>query len=218
MSDNIYMKLHRIKKKTRGKIASTGVNRYNGGKYATLEDIIAVIGPACDEEKCDTLFFPTETGMIMNFIDLEDPSQLIEFKIPWVEIESMGGKTGLIQGTGAYITYSRRYLYYVAFDICEADLIDQAPTKEKSNHNNSTFSNKPNTSKTTTTIKKDEVQEVKMKPDLKMGERMYNDILSKNNFRGNKESPEDVYDFARKTGKYTPLGMYSLKCYMEGAL
>lgn len=215
MADNIYMKLHRIKKKTRGKFSSSGVNKYNGGKYVTLEDVIKVIGPACDDENCDTLFFPTETGMIMNFIDLENPNEFIEFKIPWVEIESMGGKTGLIQGTGAYITYSRRYLYYVAFDICETDLIDEAPTsKVKQNKSNLGYESKP----AKNNVKKEGIQEVKMKPDLKMGEKVYNNILSKKNFRGNKESPEDIYAFAKTNGKYTTKAMYSLKCYMEEAL
>lgn len=222
---NLLCKLQNVKKATRGKIKPSGENKFNRTKYPTLDDIIPVIGPACDKEKIGTLFFPKEDGMILNIVDLEKPEDLLEFRIPWKEVESMGGKSGHIQGLGSYITYSRRYLYYLAFDICVVDDIEEKNNLNSTNDRVDALNNFVETenvkkinvrSKEPKNAKK-RINEVTQqhKIDLSDGEKIYNKIISSDDFTGDKDNLKDVYSVAQSDKSITAIGLTNLVHYME---
>jgi hypothetical protein len=101
-------------------------------KYFELQDIVPVALPIF--QKVGLL--PVTTFMndmaMMTIINVDDPTDCINFTSPMREIEPIistktGGEvTNAIQRLGSVETYQRRYLYMVALDIVESDGIEAA--------------------------------------------------------------------------------------------
>lgn len=124
-------------------IKKTGVNRHLEFKYFELQDIVpaaTVIG-----YEIGLLFVTTFDAEVaqMTVVNVHNPDEIILFRSPMKEIESIessrtGGKlTNAIQNLGSAETYQRRYLYMTALDIVESDTFDadvgepEAPNPEK---------------------------------------------------------------------------------------
>ncbi len=112
-------------------VKKTGINRHLEFKYFELEDIVPAITKISQE--LGLLFitsFSNEYAKLV-VINTDKPEEQIEFTSPMKDIDSIeskaGGKiTNAIQNLGSVETYQRRYLYFMALDIVEADEFDKS--------------------------------------------------------------------------------------------
>ena len=111
-------------------VKKSGKNMKMSYKYFELQDIVPVATPIF--QKVGLL--PVTTFMndmaMMTIINVDNPSDCINFTSPMREIEPIisaktGGEvTNAIQRLGSVETYQRRYLYMIALDIVESDSIE----------------------------------------------------------------------------------------------
>ena len=124
---NIYEKLQaaRIKIAASG-IQKSGKNEFAKYKYYGLGDFLPQIMEACNELKITPIISTDSEGrkFVLELINSESPEEVIRFSIPIVQAQLKGVQP--IQNLGAVITYSRRYLYMLAFEIIETDVIEES--------------------------------------------------------------------------------------------
>ena len=121
---NIYEKLQAARIKiAAGGIQKSGKNEFAKYKYYGLGDFLPQIMEACDELKITPIISTDSEGrkFVLELINSESPEEVIRFSIPIVQAQLKGVQP--IQNLGAVITYSRRYLYMLAFEIIETDVI-----------------------------------------------------------------------------------------------
>lgn len=141
MSDQKLSVQHRLAKVrvalNKIKIKKSGKNEFAKYSYYELSDFL----PTVTELLLDngliavTSFVPhgPEPYCSMKIVDLEDSTKFVEFLSPLVN-EAMSKKSSAteIQNLGAIHTYMRRYMYVLAMEISEADMVEAttgAPTK-----------------------------------------------------------------------------------------
>jgi len=125
---DIYQKLLKMKiELANGGLSKTGRNTHSKYKYFELEDIVPAILKLSEKYNVNLITsFPGDRA-ICNVIDLDNPGDVLEFEIPVPElVPGSRNHNGLIQARGAYVTYLRRYLYMIVFDIVESDIIDSS--------------------------------------------------------------------------------------------
>ena len=111
-------------------VKKSGKNMKMSYKYFELQDIVPVALPIFQKVGLlPVTTFHDEMAM-MTIINVDDPSDCINFTSPMREIEPIisaktGGEvTNAIQRLGSVETYQRRYLYMIALDIVESDSIE----------------------------------------------------------------------------------------------
>lgn len=123
---NIYEKLQaaRIKIASSG-IQKSGKNEFAKYSYYGLGDFLPQIMEACEEFKITPIISTDPEGkkFVLELINSEATEEVIRFSIPVVSAQLKGVQP--IQNLGAVITYSRRYLYMLAFEIVETDVIEE---------------------------------------------------------------------------------------------
>jgi hypothetical protein len=109
-------------------IKKTGHNTYGGWFYYELGDFIPTVHKIFDEiGLCGVVTFEeTATLTIHN----SDDGSFIEFATPIVYAEAAKGQP--IQMLGSTHTYLRRYLWLMAMELVEADVVDAEEQEEKS--------------------------------------------------------------------------------------
>jgi len=123
---NIYGKLALARERfLEAPIKKSGINRYAEFNYFELEDIVPVATKIFAElglVLLPTINYEHSRACLVN---VDNPEEVIMFETPAKDpcIEN-GTKMSAIQGLGAYVTYQRRYLYMLVFDIVEADPVD----------------------------------------------------------------------------------------------
>jgi hypothetical protein len=123
-------------------VKKSGKNMKMSYKYFELQNIVPVALPIF--QKVGLLPVTTFENDVatMTIINVDNPSDYINFTSPMREIEPIrssttGGEvTNAIQRLGSVETYQRRYLYMIALDIVESDSIepqtgDNTPTAPK---------------------------------------------------------------------------------------
>ena len=106
---NIYQKIQKSRVDLQNKkLKKTGVNKYSNYDYFELGDFLPAINEICNNNGLATIFQFTEDKL--------------QFSTP-VEIALLKGCSS-IQNIGGTQSYCRRYLYIMAFEIAEADIID----------------------------------------------------------------------------------------------
>ncbi len=119
---NIYEKIQNVKEKIlKDNLKKTGKNKFAGFDYYELSDITPSIIKHCNEEKLFTRISFGEYAEL-EIINIENPEERIVYTSPIEELELKG--CNKLQALGGVETYSRRYLYFMAFDIIENDLFD----------------------------------------------------------------------------------------------
>ncbi|MBY0754554.1 ERF family protein [Clostridium sardiniense] len=120
---NIYRKLQAAKVKLQKKdLKKSGFNKYSNYKYFELGDFLPYINEICLEVGLSTEIRYTTEVATLYIRDLDNPQEVIKWDTP-VKIPTLKGCSE-IQAIGASQTFSRRYLYTLAFDIAENDAID----------------------------------------------------------------------------------------------
>ena len=120
---NIYQKIQRARVELQSKeLKKTGYNKFSNYKYFELEDFLPYINEICDRLGLYCEFQFTAQLATLYVIDSEKPEDKREWSTP-IEIASLKGCSN-IQNIGGTQKYSRRYLYLMAFEIAESDVID----------------------------------------------------------------------------------------------
>lgn len=94
----------------------------NGMSYYELSDFLPEINAICKEKGIATIVSFTQASAKLTMVNTEKPEERIEFESPFGSAELRGCHE--VQNIGAVETYQRRYLYMVAFEIVESDVLD----------------------------------------------------------------------------------------------
>ena len=120
---NIYQKLQKSRVELQQKkLKKTGVNKYSNYTYFDLGDFLPAINEICNGNGLTPIFQFTATLSTLTIIDSDNVENKVEFSTP-IEIASLKGCSN-IQNIGGTQSYARRYLYMMAFEVAEADMID----------------------------------------------------------------------------------------------
>ena len=121
--NNIHRRILNISAKFKNsKIKKSGYNKFSGFNYFELSDIQPVLIDLMLEEGVGAIYSIDEKVAEATFINLDDPKDRATFKVPMGEANLKG--TQDMQNKGACITYARRYLLLLAFNIVEPDQLD----------------------------------------------------------------------------------------------
>ena len=118
----------------RSKLTKSGLNKYAGFRYFELGDFLPTINEINLELGLFTHFYIKEEKA---YLDVKSEKETVTFVCPLVNSEIKG--TTAIQQLGGTITYLRRYLFLMAYEIIENDVqdavmkkpVEQVPVAEK---------------------------------------------------------------------------------------
>ena len=120
---NIYQKIQKSRVDLQNKkLKKTGVNKYSNYDYFELGDFLPAINEICNNNGLATIFQFTKELATLDVIDVDNPENKLQFSTP-VEVALLKGCSS-IQNIGGTQSYCRRYLYIMAFEIAETDIID----------------------------------------------------------------------------------------------
>lgn len=159
---NIYGKLAVARGRfLKAPVKKSGINRYAEFNYFELEDIVPVALDIFADLGLILIESITYEKSSATLVNVDNPIEFITFETPAKDpnIEN-GTKMSAIQGLGAYVTYQRRYLYMLVFDIVEADPIDGTIGKDDTeSKKESPKSNKPASPEKREEVKKELIDE-----------------------------------------------------------
>lgn len=111
------------------KINKSGENKFAKFKYYELADFLPTLNKINLELGICTRFEIVENNACLTVFDIDKQEDNITFTIPYVSSELKGATK--IQELGATITYLRRYLFLVAFEITDGEVVDAQPLQEQ---------------------------------------------------------------------------------------
>lgn len=111
------------------KINKSGENKFAKFKYYELADFLPTLNKINLELGICTRFEIVENNACLTVFDIDKQEDNITFTIPYVSSELKG--VTKIQELGATITYLRRYLFLVAFEITDGEVVDAQPLQEQ---------------------------------------------------------------------------------------
>ena len=128
---NVYQKIQKVRRQlVELNLKKSGKNEYSRFTYYELGDFLPSLNKLMDENGLTTRFIiPHKDKAILEVINSDKPEEKIVFMSPTAEVEIGKKKDGTggadpIQNLGGKITYMRRYLLMVAFEIVESDAVD----------------------------------------------------------------------------------------------
>lgn len=126
---NIYQKIQEIRLQLSKKsIKKSGKNTFANYEYFELSDFLNPLNELMDITGVMTQFILQDNRAVLHIINSDKPEEKITFYTPIASAEGKG--TNAIQQLGSQITYLRRYLFMIAFEIAESDTVDnQKPLK-----------------------------------------------------------------------------------------
>ena len=129
---NIYQKITNARIDIQNmNLKPTGENKHSNYKYYELGDLLPAVNELCKKYNMYTEFSirmadGIETA-VFKIIDANIPESEIEdirsFSCPTAEVKLPASQD--IQGQGAKITYMRRYMIMIAFEIAESDQVEK---------------------------------------------------------------------------------------------
>lgn len=128
---NVYQKLLKARADfLAAKVKKSGKNQHLKFDYFELDDIVPVATRIFSEVGLLPVVCFDGDLATMQMVDTDCPESHITFTSPVVTLNQNG--MNAVQALGATETYQRRYLYYMALDICEPDALDRdQPQKNK---------------------------------------------------------------------------------------
>lgn len=126
---NIFQKIQKARVELQKRdLKKTGLNKFSNYKYFELGDFLPHINEICLNVGLYTEFKYTTENATLYVIDCDNPEILRCWSTP-VRIPALKGCSD-IQAIGGSQTFARRYLYMMAFEIAEADLVDKVEIDE----------------------------------------------------------------------------------------
>ena len=126
---NIFQKIQKARVELQKRdIKKTGINKYSNYKYFELGDFLPHINEICLEVGLYTEFEYGEEEAFLYLIDCDNPDIRRKWRTP-IKVPALKGCTD-IQAIGGSQTFSRRYLYMMAFEISETDIVNNAEIDE----------------------------------------------------------------------------------------
>lgn len=120
---NIYQKIQKARVELQNKkIKKSGKNNYSNYEYFELGDFLPGVNEVCNNNGLSTIFHFEKDKASLKVIDVDEPTSCILFETP-IEMAVIKGSS-IMQQIGGTQTYARRYLYMMAFEIAESDVID----------------------------------------------------------------------------------------------
>lgn len=165
---NVYQKLSAVRLEMLGLgTHKSGTNMHAEFTYFELVDIVPMAEVLFAKYHLLLLTTFNEVSAEATVVDMDDPEELLKFKVPLHFIAEPGKfRMNEVQGVGAAVTYYRRYLYMLVLDLVEADAIDGlAPRKENGSGEEEPPAKKP--SKPATAAEREAIRE-----ELTEGEQM----------------------------------------------
>lgn len=104
-------------------LKKTGENRHLKYKYFELEDFLPKLVELTYKNGLATAVSMDEKYAMLHLVNVDDVGDDWIIKIPVAEAKVQGGSA--IQGLGSQITYLRRYLLMMAFEISETSVMEQ---------------------------------------------------------------------------------------------
>lgn len=92
--------------------------------YFELGDFLPGVNEVCNNNGLATIFHFEKEIATLTIIDVDNPESIIKFETP-IEMAAIKGSS-TIQQIGGTQTYARRYLYMMAFEIAETDIVDKS--------------------------------------------------------------------------------------------
>lgn len=136
-SMNIYQKTQAIRNALQeGGVTKSGKNDNEGFNYYELGDFLPQLNKLMDEYQVMTFFIMGKESATLDVINSEKPEEKLTFTLPVAEVNlSSDKKAEPIQKLGGQVTYMRRYLLQVAFEISVKEVVDSTNqiTKEDPN-------------------------------------------------------------------------------------
>ena len=127
---NIYEKLQECRVELKNKnLKQTGFNKFSNYTYFELGDFLPQAMEVMKESKLASVFGFAQDKATLTFINAENIEEAIVFETPSVIPEMKG--CNAIQSIGAAQTYMRRYLYMMAFELSEADIVNTIKEPEE---------------------------------------------------------------------------------------
>lgn len=103
-------------------LKKTGKNKFANYTYYELSDFLPQVNKLCSNYNIFTTVTFDSNFAYLTIIDCDNKDSRIEYKIQLADATTKGQLP--IQSVGSLITYMRRYLYMLAFEISENDYID----------------------------------------------------------------------------------------------
>lgn len=126
---NIHKKLQKCRVELqKADLKKSGENKFSHYTYFELSDFLPKINELMDKYSLTSIFHFTLEEATLTIINIENTDETIIFSTP-VTIAELKGCYG-IQNIGATQTYTRRYLYVMAFEIAETDPLDNTEADE----------------------------------------------------------------------------------------
>ena len=126
---NVYQKLLKARADfLAAKVKKSGKNQHLKFDYFELDDIIPVATRIFSEVGLLPIVCFDGELATMRMVDTDCPEDYITFTSPVVTLNQNG--MNAVQALGATETYQRRYLYYMALDICEPDALDRGQPQQ----------------------------------------------------------------------------------------
>jgi hypothetical protein len=126
---NIFAKMQKIRVELQKcSLKKSGKNKFAGYEYFELGDFLPKINELCNEIGLMPKFDKSNEEATLEIFDIDSEKTII-FNANVKDAPMKGALP--IQCLGAEITYMRRYLYMMAFEIIEADAVDSLPDEKK---------------------------------------------------------------------------------------
>lgn len=128
---NVYEKIQQVRVDLQNLgLNKSGKNKFAGYTYFELSDFLPSINQLCKDHKLMTHISFTREEATLTIINAEAPDEKVIYTSPMYEAVLKGAHP--IQNAGAVITYQRRYLMMIAFEIVECDALDSTQGKNVS--------------------------------------------------------------------------------------
>lgn len=126
---NIFQKMQKARVELQNRdLKKTGYNKYSNYKYFELGDFLPYINNICNELGLYTEFSYEEKSAALTVYNTENLEEKRVWTTP-VEVATLKG-CSTIQNIGGTQSFARRYLYMMAFEIAETDVIDGGAVDE----------------------------------------------------------------------------------------
>lgn len=176
----------------------SGINPYAEFKYFELKDIVPVATEIFNKLNCVFVISFPDNKAVGTLVNLDDATQTITVEFEKRSLlEPAKLRMNEVQGLGAEITYMRRYLYMLLFDIVEADKLDSGTVNEK----------KPENTKPATPQKREEIKETLTDADGNADEMQLNALRTacKKLMDTDPEQENVIQEIALKTEGFTKI-------------